>query len=378
MLTYSNSVAIAGMSVIDACSIGSDIAVVGQSSNLIKIYDTTGTVLNSYTLNNGANSVCALSSVSACVFEGSTMDLVDITNGYIVNYGGGGDNVPSSPQFSAAQPSMNIALAITQQNGLLNKFNGNTFNLSSIRVINYSGTRLSSIIALPTASTWLVGNQKGVLQEIDQNGVSIQEFQLPVQDTICGISYYNGKVFALVQSGTAYVISWLTLELLDYFPTPAQTASPLSISSNGLMLYGTSYKFGSYITSFITDIDVNYTPVSINPVLYSNQNNNFFVYGFQGSTAWAIQNNNNLYLFTTSIESKITKHPSIFDNGAYQQGRWLALEDNGIGGAIVIADITIPPNNLTNVSLPAGKSIISVAIYQSGVIKKGSVARFNT
>jgi hypothetical protein len=376
----------------DWASNGSIVTISRASPDKLQIWSTSTLTYQAsaaLTNNNLCSTVCTMGA-SAFIWTSTTnMDVVNLNNNYKVNYTGTTATVTTTKgQQSAGIASANLVIATSGTANTLNKFNTSTFVAGTQTINALNSGQATTILAL--TNSFLIGTNVGLIIEIDTSFNVLKTVLLPVQlngsttdrDYVTGLSYSNGVVYAATANGRSYQLSWLTQDVLNSIPfSPGSATLPQGSSfcsaSSGTTLYG-QFNSGasSKINNLIAEVDFEATPPKTRAILFlGNITANIQAVGLQGNTGWCAYASA-LVNFTVIPRFKSNQTVSLLDNSTYHLGRRFVIIDDG--NTLVESDITVPNTSGTVYTISSGKSVIDTAFYNTGVSKRGSVAKYNT
>lgn len=329
----------------------------------IRSYNLTTLALGA-TATTSANpaGVCMINTASACTVSSSTgaFDLIEVSGGYRQAYTSGANTCYTNQigQQIAAHKHLGIALSTRSTTGTLQKFNGNTFAITSLSASAITGQTARCIITKEGSNNWLIGTTDGKIHEVDNTGQALKTITIPNTPStatavvyVSALNYADDYLIAVSNSGYLYQYKYSTSTLLNTQfvgngngSTGGVSLSSLSASGMALMTYGRSPSSQGLEISEVNFTNNNLTLCSIyaNEANIESQN-----VGFDSITnrGWYISTNNSFYslrVFDVTSPQKVTsptrsQNPPGTDVGA----RIIRIRDEGIGKAFIELDTNV-------------------------------------
>lgn len=340
--------------------------------------------------------VTLLTTASAVVISGTvtTYDLVELSSLTRQNYTGG--NIAATiekGQQIAGNTSLEIAFGTSSTAGNLVKFT-NSFPtpVSIIQPPALSGSTATTIIT--KGSNWLIGTNRGQVLEINSSGIVLDILSIDNSPNIgasgletpivAGLSVANDFLAITTSQGLLYVYNWLTKTMLYKQPIgDSQSISGrgtvLCESSSGVTIFGNNKNV--FDNNVAIELDFIQSPPQMRDILFTDSNGFVVASGINPNTAkaWILQQTvNKIRFFDVSARVTSTRNTRIESPaGTSVRGRIIRIIDNGVGNTQIELDSAID-NQTTNFPVSSGKSIIEIAMTDSGINEKFSVSQYNT
>lgn len=341
--------------------------------------------------------VCMINLASALTVSSSTgaFDLIEVSGGYRQAYTSGANACYTNQigQQIAAHKHLGIALATRSTTGTLQRFNGNTFAITSLTASAVTGQSARCIIAKEGSNNWLVGTTDGKIHEVDNTGQALKTITVPNTPStataavyISALNYADDYLIAISNSGYMYHYKYSTSTLLNTQfvgngngSTGGNSLSSISASGMCLMGYGRAPSSQGLEVSEVNFTSNNLTLSSI----YTNEANlECQNVGFDPLTkkGWYISTNNSFYalrVFDVTSPHKTTSPTRLQDPpGTDIAGRIIRIRDDGIGRTFVEIDQNVSAG-LTQVPCTQDHNYIELAI-ESGSPDKFDIRTFTS
>lgn len=335
--------------------------------------------------------ICLINSASALTVSSSTgaFDLLEVSSGYRQAYTSGANTCYTNQmgQQIASHPEMGIALTTRSTTGTLQRFNGNTFAITSLTASAISGQSARCIIAKDGSNNWLIGTTDGKIHEIDNTGQALKTITVPntpqtasANVYISGLNYSDDRLLVNSAGGFLYQYKYSTSTLLNTQfvgsgngSTGGASLSSASASGTCILGFGNA---GSSVGTEISEVNFSSNNLILSSVYANESNNTVQNVGLDPLTskAWYISTGTGNYMlrvYDLTNPQKTTSPTRLQDPpGTDISGRIIRLRDDGIGRTFVEVDQNVSAGT-TQALCTKDHNYIELAI------KSGSPNRFD-